>query len=102
MTASSSHTVTQLLRAWRQGDAAALDRLVPVVYQKLRRLACYYMAGQRPVPTLRAPLPVHSASIRLVDCEQVNWKATADLFCIIARILWRHVRESLVAILYSH
>jgi hypothetical protein len=47
MTASSGHTVTQLLLDWRQGDAAALDQLIPVVYQKLRRLARHYIAEQK-------------------------------------------------------
>src|SRR2546427_11829198 len=89
MTASSSHTVTQLLRAWRQGDAAALDRLVPVVYQKLRRLARHYMAGQRPGHTLQATALVNEAYMRLVDCEQVNWKDRAHFFAISARMMRR-------------
>src|SRR2546422_6440380 len=85
MTASSSHTVTQLLRAWRQGDAAALDRLVPVVYQKLRRLARHYMAGQRPRHTLQATALVKEAYMRLVDCEQGKWEDPAPFFAISAR-----------------
>src|SRR6266567_3818300 len=66
MTASSSHTVTQLLRAWRQGDAAALDQLVPVVYE---------------------------ADMRLMDCEQVNWKDRAHFFAISARMMRRVLVE---------
>jgi len=93
MTASSSHTVTQLLRAWRQGDAAALDRLVPVVYQKLRRLARHYMAGQRPGHTLQATALVNEAYMRLVDCEQVNWKDRAHFFAISARMMRRVLVE---------
>src|SRR5437870_8332339 len=89
MTASSSHTVTQLLRAWRQGDAAALDQLVPVVYQKLRRLARHYMAGQRPGHTLQPTALVNEAYMRLVDCEQVNWKDRAHFFAISARMMRR-------------
>src|SRR3989454_11537830 len=89
MTASSSHTVTQLLRAWRQGDAAALDRLVPVVYQKLRRLARHYMAGQRPGHTLQATALGNEAYMRLVDCEQGNWKDRAHFFAISARMMRR-------------
>src|SRR3989454_8936674 len=89
MTASSSHTVTQLLRAWRQGDAAALDRLVPVVYQKLRRLARHYMAGQRPGHTLQSTALVNEAYMRLVDCEQVNWEERAHFFAISARMIRR-------------
>src|SRR2546427_4614169 len=97
MTASSSHTVTQLLRAWRQGDAAALDRLVPVVYQKLRRLARHYMAGQRPGHTLQATALVNEAYMRLVDCEQVNWKDRAHFFAISARMMRRVFGEFWVA-----
>ena len=93
MTASSSHTVTQLLRAWRQGDAAALDQLVPVVYQKLRRLARHHMAGQRPGHTLQATALVNEAYMRLVDCEQVNWKDRAHFFAISARMMRRVLVE---------
>ena len=93
MTASSSHTVTQLLRAWRQGDAAALDRLVPVVYQKLRRLARHYMAGQRPGHTLQPTALVNEAYMRLVDCEQVNWKDRAHFFAISAQMMRRVLVE---------
>ena len=93
MTASSSDTVTQLLRAWRQGDAAALDRLVPVVYQKLRRLARHYMAGQRPGHTLQATALVNEAYMRLIDCEQVNWKDRAHFFAISARMMRRVLVE---------
>src|SRR5436309_15354532 len=93
MTASSSHTVTQLLRAWRQGDAAALDQLVPVVYQKLRRLARDLMAGQRHGHTLQATALVSAASMRLIDCEQVNWKDRAHFFAISARMMRRVLVE---------
>ena len=93
MTASSSHTVTQLLRAWRQGDAAALDQLVPVVYQKLRRLARHYMAGQRPGHTLQATALVNEAYMRLIDCEQVNWKDRAHFFAISAQMMRRVLVE---------
>src|SRR2546428_4296191 len=89
MTASSSHTVTQLLRAWRQGDAAALDRLVPVVYQKLRRLARHYMAGQRPGHTLQATALGNEAYMRLVGCEQGNWEDRAPFFPLSARMMRR-------------
>src|SRR5437867_11885975 len=93
MTASSSHTVTQLLRAWRQGDAAALDQLVRVVYQKLRRLARHHMAGQRPGHPLQVTALVNEAYIRLIDCEQVNWKDRAHFFDISARMMRRVLVE---------
>src|SRR6266566_3819111 len=93
MTASSSHSVTQLLLSWRKGDAAALDQLVPVVYQKLRRLARHHMAGQRPGHTLQATALVNEAYMRLVDCEQVNWKDRAHFFAISARMMRRVLVE---------
>src|SRR5437667_12634368 len=93
MTASSSHTVTQLLRAWRQGDAAALDQLVPVVYQKLRRLARHHMAGQRPGHTLQATALVNEAYMRLIDCEQGNWKDRAHFFATSAQMMRRSLME---------
>src|SRR5436309_4616507 len=93
MTASSSHTVTQLLRAWRQGDAAALDRLVPVVYQKLRGVARHSVAGKRPGHTLQACALFNEAYMRLVDCEQVNWKDRAHFLAISARMMRRVLVE---------
>jgi RNA polymerase sigma-70 factor (ECF subfamily) len=93
MTASSSHSVTQLLLAWRQGDAAAFDQLVPVVHQKLRRLARHYMAGQRPGHTLQATALINEAYMRLIDCGQVNWKDRAHFFAISARMMRRVLVE---------
>src|SRR2546428_9604597 len=95
MTAPSSHSVTQLLLAWRQDDKAALDQLVPMVYQKLRRLARHYMAGQRPGHTLQATALVNEAYMRLIDCEQVNWKDRAHFFAISARMMRRGFVEIL-------
>ena len=93
MTASSGHTVTQLLLDWRQGDAAALDQLIPVVYQKLRRLARHYMAGQSPGHTLQATALVNEAYVRLIDCAQVNWKDRAHFFAISAKMMRRVLVE---------
>jgi RNA polymerase sigma-70 factor, ECF subfamily len=93
MTASSSHSMTQLLLAWRHGDAAALEQLVPLVYQKLRRLARHYMAGQRPGHTLQATALVNEAYVRLIDCQQVNWKDRAHFFAISAQMMRRVLVE---------
>jgi RNA polymerase sigma factor (TIGR02999 family) len=93
MTASSGHSVTQLLLDWRQGDAAALDQLVPVVYQNLRRLARHYMAGQKPGHTLQATALVNEAYVRLIDCQQVNWKDRAHFFAISAQMMRRVLVE---------
>ena len=93
MTAPSSHSVTQLLLAWRQGDRAALEEMTPLVYQKLRRLARHYMSGQKPGHTLQATALVHEAYVRLIDCQQVNWKDRAHFFAISAQMMRRVLVE---------
>jgi hypothetical protein len=67
MTALSSLSVTQLLLAWRQGNAAALEELLPRIYQRLRSLASHYMAGQSSGHTLQATALVNEAYIRVRD-----------------------------------
>ncbi|HET9218297.1 MAG TPA: sigma-70 family RNA polymerase sigma factor [Terriglobia bacterium] len=90
---ASSHEVTQLLLSWRRGNAAALDRLVPLVYQQLRRLARRYMAGQNPGHTLQATGLVNEAFVRLIDCQQINWKDRAHFFAVSAQLMRRVLIE---------
>jgi RNA polymerase sigma factor (TIGR02999 family) len=87
---ATSHSVTRLLLSWRQGNAAALEQLIPLVYQQLRRLARRYMAGQRPDHTLQATALINEAYVRLVDCQQVNWKDRAH-FCAVSAQMMRRV-----------
>jgi RNA polymerase sigma factor (TIGR02999 family) len=89
----TSHSVTQLLLAWRQGDAAALEQLIPLVYQKLRRMARHYMAGQRPDHTLQATGLINEAYVRLIDCQLVNWKDRAHFFAVSAQMMRRVLVE---------
>ena len=93
MAAPSSHSVTQLLVAWRLGDPAALEQLIPLVYQTLRRLARRYMAGQRPGHSLQATALVNEAYVRLVDCQQVNWKDRVHFFAVSAQVMRRVLVE---------
>jgi len=93
MTAPSSQPVTQLLLAWRQGDQAALEQLVPLVYQELRDLARRYMAGQRPGHTLQASALVNEAYMRLIDCQLVNWKDRSHFFAVSAQMMRRVLVE---------
>jgi RNA polymerase sigma factor (TIGR02999 family) len=93
MTATSSHSVTRLLLSWRQGDEAALEQLIPLVYHKLRRLARRYMAGQRPDHTLQATALINEAYVRLIDCQQVNWKDRAHFFAVSAQMMRRVLVE---------
>src|SRR5207247_940618 len=72
MTTPSPQEVTQLLLAWNQGDATALARLTPLVYDELRRLAHRYMGGEHPGHTLQTTALVNEAYLRLVDSSQVR------------------------------
>ena len=77
MKASSSAEVTGLLLAWRQGDDAALEQLMPVVYAELRRRAQHYMAGERAGHTLQATALVNEVYLKLVDSRRVHWQNRA-------------------------
>ncbi len=78
MAVSPTHEVTQLLKAWTAGDQKALEKLTPLVYEQLHRVAQHYMAGQRPGHTLQTTALVHEVYLRLVDCGQVNWQDRAE------------------------
>lgn len=84
---SPPHEVTQLLVAWSNGDAAALDRLMPLVYAELRRLAHRYMSRERPGHTLQSTALVNEAYLRLVDQESMRWENRAHFFGIAARLM---------------
>ena len=66
-----SEDLTQLLVAWSEGDACALDKLIPLVHDELRRLAHRYMSGERTGHTLETPALVNEAYIRLIDSSRV-------------------------------
>jgi RNA polymerase sigma factor (TIGR02999 family) len=93
---SSSPGVTELLLAWNRGDRHALDRLMPIVYKELRRVAQRHMGAERSDHTLQATVLVNEAYIRLVDQNQVNWQNRAHFFGaaaqIVRRILVDHAR----------
>jgi RNA polymerase sigma-70 factor, ECF subfamily len=89
MRLSSSHEVTQLLRAWTEGDQSALEKLTPLVYQQLHRVARRYMAGQRPGHTLQTTALVNEAYLRLVNCSRVNWQDRAHFFAVSAQLMRR-------------
>jgi RNA polymerase sigma-70 factor, ECF subfamily len=72
--------VTLLLSALTRGDAGAASRLVPVVYDELRRLAASYMRRERPDHTLQATALVHEAFLKLVEQRAVNWQSRAHFF----------------------
>ena len=81
--------VTALLRAWGDGDEAALDQLMPLVESELRRLARTYMARERPGHTLQTTALVNEAFIRLVDAHGTRWQDRSHFFGIAARLMRR-------------
>jgi RNA polymerase sigma factor (TIGR02999 family) len=85
----SPQEVTQLLLAWSNGDQAALEKLTPLVYQELHRLAKRYMGGQRPGHTLQTTALVHEAYLRLIDSSQVRWQNRAHFFAVSAQLMRR-------------
>jgi RNA polymerase sigma factor (TIGR02999 family) len=86
--------VTQLLLAWRNGDAAALEELTPLVYEELRRLARHYMGNERVGHTLQATALVNEAYLRLVDIHKVQWQNRAHFFAMSARLMRRILVDS--------
>src|SRR5215510_11572508 len=87
MTTPSSQEVTRLLLAWRNGDQEALDRLTPLVYGELSRMAHRYMRRERPDHTLQSLALVNEAFLRLTDCQQVDWQSRAHFFGIAAQMM---------------
>ena len=81
--------VTQLLKAWSEGEAAALEKIVPLVYQELHEMARRYMAHQRPGHTLQPTALVHEAYVRLVDSAQVSFENRAQFFALCAQVMRR-------------
>lgn len=92
----SRSDVTDLLRRWGRGDREALDRLMPLVYQELHRMASRYLTSERSGHTLQSTALVHEAYVRLVDQRLVDWQNRAQFFGLAAqamrRILVDHAR----------
>ena len=89
MAVKTTPEVTQLLRAWSQGDEQALEQLMPLVYQELRRMAKRYMARENPGQTLQATALVHEAYLRLIEQRLVSWQNRAHFFAISAQMMRR-------------
>ncbi|HEV8368994.1 MAG TPA: sigma-70 family RNA polymerase sigma factor [Pyrinomonadaceae bacterium] len=87
MTEAQTHQVTQLLIDWSNGDRAALDELMPVVNEELRRLAHRYMSRERVGHTLQTTALVNEAFVRLVNRKNVQWQNRAHFFGIAAQLM---------------
>ncbi len=82
--------VTQMLLRWSEGDQEALDRLFPMVYQELKRLARARAREERPDHTLNTTALVHEAYLKLIDLDQVQWTDRAHFFALASRVM-RHL-----------
>ena len=89
MAATSPKEVTQLLVEWSHGDKAALDQLIPLVYDELRRLARGYMRREKEGHTLQTSALIHEAYLRLVDQKNVQWHNRAHFFGVAAQLMRR-------------
>ena len=90
----SPHDVTQLLVAWNDGDQAARDELMSVVYQELHRLAHQYMKRESPGHTLQTSALVNEAFLRLIDQTKVRWQNRAHFYGIAAQRMRRILVDS--------
>jgi RNA polymerase sigma factor (TIGR02999 family) len=86
---TSTGEVTRLLQDWSIGNREALHKLLPLVYDELRRLAHSYLVHERPDHTLQTTALVHEAYLKLIDQHSVNWQNRAQFFAISAQAMRR-------------
>src|SRR5215467_6904031 len=84
---SATHEITGLLQAWRGGDEAALQKLIPLVYRDLRRAARRYMAGENSGHVLQTTALIHETYLRLVDQKKVTWQNRSHFLAICAQLM---------------
>jgi len=89
MAQASKHEISELLVAWSDGDQSALERLMPLVYDELHRLAHRYMKGERHGHTLQTSALVNEAYLRLVNWRDVRWQNRAHFFAASAQMMRR-------------
>jgi RNA polymerase sigma-70 factor, ECF subfamily len=89
MSLPSTHEVTQLLKTWTTGNERALEKLTPLVYEQLHRVAHRCMAGERSGHTLQTTALVNEVYLRLVDCGQINWQDRAHFLAVSAQLMRR-------------
>jgi RNA polymerase sigma factor (TIGR02999 family) len=87
MSLSPAADVTRLLHAWRAGEDGALDRLMPLVYDELRRVAHARMRAQSPGHSLQTTALVHEAYLRLVDAREHDWQNRTHFFALCAQAM---------------
>jgi len=82
--------ITQLLNRWSNGDKAALDELIPLVYPELRRLARIFMGREDSGHTLQTSALINEAYLRLVNQQDVDWRDRAHFFAVASQVM-RHI-----------
>jgi len=90
---SAAYSVSVLLRAWSEGDQAALEKLAPIVYDELHSLARRYMRRERPGHSLQTTALVNEAYMRLVDYKRMQWQDRAHFFAVSAQVMRRILVE---------
>jgi RNA polymerase sigma factor (TIGR02999 family) len=89
MATRSPKEITRLLLAWGNGDQEALDNLVPLVYEELRRMARRHMRGERANHALQTTDLIHEAYLRLIDSSQTQWQDRAHFFAVASQLMRR-------------
>ena len=89
MTNQSPQSITQLLVAWSNGVEAALEQMIPLVYQELRQRAEHYLRQERPGHLLQPTALVNEAYLRLIDCDNIQWQNRAQFFAVAAQLMRR-------------
>jgi RNA polymerase sigma factor (TIGR02999 family) len=96
-----ANQITQLLQSWNQGDQSAIEKLAPLVYDELHRLAQRYMSDERPGHTLQTTALVNEAYLRLVDSAHADWESRTHFFAVCAQVMrrilvdWARSRQAL-------
>ena len=85
----STHEITEWLTSWSDGDRTALEKLTPLVYRELHRLAQHYMRGESPGHTLQATALVNEAYVRLIDTDRMRWQNRAHFYGVAAQLMRR-------------
>jgi len=94
MSSDAASEITRLLEAWGHGDQAALDRLTPLIYDELQRMARRYMRRERADHTLQTTALVNEAYLRLVDVTHAKWHDRAHFFAVSAQIMRRILADA--------
>ena len=90
MSTPPTHEITQWLVGWSDGDPSALEKLTPLVYRELHRLAQAYMRAERPGHTLQTTALVNEAYVRLIDADRMGWQNRAHFYGVAAKLM-RHI-----------